>query len=503
MGKFPYKTEPLPHQREDLLKMAHLPYYAWFHPQGLGKAKIGIDNIAWLYLKGKIDAVIWMAPTGAATNFVTDELAQHMSTEVPYDLVHWQSGKMEFSVNKVRKPKPALGALLKSERLAILAINPEACLTKLGHKFMVAMLAKRRCFFNVDESSYIGIPGSKVTMRLQSYSRKAPYRRLMNGTPGAEGPLKYYSQLRFLHPSILGFSNYNDYKEFAAEWEERQIGPKDEQGNRRGIKLIATNFDGSKRWRNLEEIARRVATYSSRADKSCLKLPPKTYAKRPYALNPVHRAAYNEVLYRYYKMFDDGAFVDGSNPAVRTMRLQQIACGYVGTEPASEDADPIRILPGDNYRITVALKELVEQDNGEQTIIWARFTKDILLIEEFLRVTGRSAVTYYGGLSQARRQENKVTYQNNKAQYIIANQKAMGKSHTFTNTRHEIYYSNYFDYEWREQSEDRAHRIGQLNTVLITDIVAEGTVDGRIINALRAKKNVADVLQGDPRLDWI
>lgn len=497
MPPFPYKTDPFDHQRADLIKTAALPFWAWFHPQGTGKAKIAIDNTAYLFLKEKIDALIFIAPTGAATNFVTDELPTHMSAEVPYDVVLWQSGKMTQTVNKVVRPKPLLGELLKSDKLAILSINPEACLTKLGDRFVRKLLEKRRCMMIIDESTFIGVPGSRVTMRIQSYRRHTLYRRLMNGTPGAEGPLKYFSQLRFLDHRILGFNNYNDYKEFCAIWEERELGPKD---SRRVIKLIKTDINGAKCWRNLEAIAARVSKYSSRIDKSVLKLPPKLYAKRPYALNPTHRAAYNDVLYRYFTVFDSGGFVDGSNPAVRTLRLQQLACGYVGVQGTE---DPKQMLAGDNYRLTVALAELMQQSGGEQTIIWARFTLDIDLVLGWLAANGFTATRYDGTLGQEERQSNKEMYQSNMVQTMVANQKAMGKSHTFTNTRHAIYYSNYFDYEWREQSEDRGHRIGQTKNLLITDIVAEGTVDKRIINSLRAKKNVADTLQGDPRLDWI
>ena len=62
----------------------------------------------------------------------------------------------------------------------------------------------------------------------------------------------------------------------------------------------------------------------------------------------------------------------------------------------------------------------------------------------------------------------------------------------FTNASTVIYYSNDFNYGSRAQSEDRAHRIGQKDNVLYIDLEARGTVDKYIIEALRAKKDVAD-----------
>jgi SNF2 family DNA or RNA helicase len=66
-----------------------------------------------------------------------------------------------------------------------------------------------------------------------------------------------------------------------------------------------------------------------------------------------------------------------------------------------------------------------------------------------------------------------------------------------------IYYSNYFDLEPRQQSEDRPHRPGLKHNVLITDLEAEHTVDRKIINTLRNKHNVSEILTGDPHRDWI
>ena len=62
-----------------------------------------------------------------------------------------------------------------------------------------------------------------------------------------------------------------------------------------------------------------------------------------------------------------------------------------------------------------------------------------------------------------------------------------------------IYYSNSFDLETRLQSEDRCHRIGTKNNVTYIDIEAKGTIDSKIITALRDKMNLADAITKDPR----
>ena len=66
-----------------------------------------------------------------------------------------------------------------------------------------------------------------------------------------------------------------------------------------------------------------------------------------------------------------------------------------------------------------------------------------------------------------------------------------------------IYYSNGYDLEKRLQSEDRAHRIGQTKAVTYVDIIAEDTVDEKIVKALRNKINIASEVMGEELKEWI
>ena len=66
-----------------------------------------------------------------------------------------------------------------------------------------------------------------------------------------------------------------------------------------------------------------------------------------------------------------------------------------------------------------------------------------------------------------------------------------------------IYYSNGYDLEKRIQSEDRAHRIGQKKSVTYIDIIAEETVDNKIVKALRKKINIASEVMGEEIRKWI
>ena len=66
-----------------------------------------------------------------------------------------------------------------------------------------------------------------------------------------------------------------------------------------------------------------------------------------------------------------------------------------------------------------------------------------------------------------------------------------------------IYYSNSYDLEIRLQSEDRAHRIGQTNKVTYVDLVAPGTIDEKILEALRNKIDLAGKVLKEEAREWL
>jgi SNF2 family DNA or RNA helicase len=66
-----------------------------------------------------------------------------------------------------------------------------------------------------------------------------------------------------------------------------------------------------------------------------------------------------------------------------------------------------------------------------------------------------------------------------------------------------IYYSNGYDLEKRLQSEDRAHRNGQKKSVTYVDLMADDTVDEKIVEALRRKISIASEVLGEELKSWI
>jgi SNF2 family DNA or RNA helicase len=111
-------------------------------------------------------------------------------------------------------------------------------------------------------------------------------------------------------------------------------------------------------------------------------------------------------------------------------------------------------------------------------------------------VYGRAAVVeIHGDIDEKQRNINKDLFQSGKARFLVGNAATGGLGLDMTAGSIEVYYSNTFNYIDRQQSEDRAHRIGQTKQVTIIDLVARGTVDAVIIDALQQKQNLSEYVR--------
>jgi SNF2 family DNA or RNA helicase len=485
MIKFDFITKPFAHQLEALQRSCDLTSYALFMEQGTGKTKVILDNVAYLYNKGEINALIVIAPNGVHRNWVTDEAPKHLPLE-DYDTLIWRSGKSRqkgFQYN--------LNALLKSNRFVILAMNVDAVITSMGSQSLLQFLTTKKCMLVVDESTDIKSPGAKRTKKLIHLGKRAKYRRILTGTPSAESPLDLYGQFTFLDPNILGERSFFTFKHEYAIWEKVFLAGR------------SRPFERAVEYRNLDQLKEKIGPYSFRVTKDeALDLPEKLYTKRYVELSKEQARAYAQMRDLMIAELGNSEIVTADNVLAKMLRLQQIACGYVPVEVFGPEGEVIksevRDIPGKNSRLEV-LKGLIDNHDGK-AIIWARFRHDVDLIINALEC---KCVRYDGKVKEDERQKAITDFQEGDAKVFIGNPAAGGRGLTLNKASMVVFYSNYFGLETRLQAEDRAHRIGLKHPVLYVDIVAENTVDEKIVTALRNKRSLSDLITGDPTGEWI
>ena len=153
-----------------------------------------------------------------------------------------------------------------------------------------------------------------------------------------------------------------------------------------------------------------------------------------------------------------------------------------------------------------ALEELMDEHDGK-AIIWSRFRHDIKTIVAMLQKKyGKdSAAGYFGDTSDDERQRVVQDFQDptHPLKFFVGNPATAGYGLTLTEANLVVYYANDFNLETRIQSEDRAHRIGQKNPVTYVDLICEGTIDERIVKALRAKIDIGAKVLGEEAREWL
>jgi SNF2 family DNA or RNA helicase len=267
--------------------------------------------------------------------------------------------------------------------------------------------------------------------------------------------------------------------------------------------MVKRNFGGRSvqlvtSYRRLDELANKLDKFSYRVLKEdCLDLPPKVFVTRNVELSDEQKEMYKTM--KHAAIAEHNGKIMSSMSALTTLlRLHQITCGTF-----KADDDTITHLK--NNRIQ-ALMDCLEEVEGK-VIIWATYREDIKKIVESLKKAygEASTVEYHGGVDATLRQENIALFQDKKgpARYFVGNAQTGGYGITLTAANTVIYFSNSYDLEKRLQSEDRAHRIGQTGSVTYIDLVAEKTIDERIIKSLKSKINIANEIMGEDIRDWI
>jgi SNF2 family DNA or RNA helicase len=474
---YKFKTKPYKHQLTALEKSWNKDNFAYFMEMGTGKTKVLIDNLAMLYDKGKVDGALIIAPKGVIGTWYNQELPTHLPNHIENVSVLWQP-----NINKKQKEK--LDTLFETgEDLHILIMNVEAFSTEKGTEFAKKFLRSHKSLVAIDESTTIKNPKAKRTKNITDLSQLAKYRRIMTGSPVTKNPLDLYSQCEFLHPYLLDFTSYYAFRNRYAEMKTLHM-------HGRQIQVVS-------HFKNLGELSDTLKNFSYRVLKEdCLDLPDKIYIKRNISLTTEQQKVYESMKEKALAILN-GKQVTSVSALTQLMRLHQITCGhFVADDGSVQEVKSNRLNE---------LMDVLEEIEGK-AIIWAHYQHDIKkIIKSIEKVHGPgSVVDYYGLTAQEHRQPNIKKFQeNDKCRFIVGTPQTGGYGITLTQANTVVYYSNGYDLEKRLQSEDRAHRIGQKKCVTYVDIMAEDTVDEKIVKALRKKINIASEVLGEDLRDWI
>lgn len=464
IGDYQFKTKPYEHQREAMALGLKLQTFAFLMEMGTGKTKGMIDVFSRL-IQLKLITGAFIVTKKAVMYTWQREIAAH--SPLP----------PEQRVSVVLTGSTVLKAKLLSHyaHTAQFFITNYETLLALGDE-MCALAQTRAMGAALDESTAIKTHSSRAAKEAHKLAPFCPYRYIMTGTPITQGPLDAFSQFKFLNPEILGHHNYfsfkNEYAIFGGFKQKEIVG-----------------------YKNLERLQKRIAPWSYRVlKKDCLDIPEKTYQTHEVELSDEQRSIYRQM--REESIVEiDGKFASAPVILTKLLRLQQITSGFLPLYDDTGQEVDRKELPCAKHDAVVDLVETAVE-SGQKVIVWCRFIHDIKKMAE--RLAEHGVVLYYGEVKEDDRQLAIDRFQGDAGVRVFIGQiQTGGLGITLTAASVEVYVSNTFTLSDRLQSEDRAHRIGQKNTVTIIDVVARKTVDEFILRTLNNKKNLADVITGD------
>jgi SNF2 family DNA or RNA helicase len=478
------KTEGYSHQKEGLRRLLASPTeFALASDQGTGKTWM---LLAEFEARDDLSGALVVAPKGVHANWVRQEVPKHF--ELPITLYEWDGSA---SAKESRRRNRFIDSLDRSSGKALAAINYESLITPRGLEFARRFLASCRASIILDESHRIANPGSRISECLGRLRQLAASRRIASGTMFTNSPASLFSQYSFLRPGCLGTDSY---RSFVAEY--TQLLPPDhpivvsimnKTRARFPPQIAAKDESGRPIFRNFDRLARLAAPLTYRVNKDdVLDLPPKVRQVYSYKLSPRHMRAYELAAKDLQLDFGDGRAVTSFEESSRAMKLRQVLSGFALIDGEARQFD----APSDKIRL---FESIIESDPFTPTIIWVAFREEVSLLDALLRKACPTAgvVSYYGDTSDEDRAEAIRKFQTGSARFFIAHPAAAGTGLTLTAARRNIYFSNTYSRVLRAQSEDRSHRIGTNGSVLFIDLVAERTIEAKILDALVHKNDAA------------
>ena len=473
--RYKYKSKPFAHQKKALEMSWDKEVFAYFMEMGTGKSKVLIDNIAMLYNAGKINGALIVAPKGVYKNWFDSEIPNHMPDYIEKKVGLWRTKPDAPDL----KPLFATGA-----ELHILIMNVEAFSTKKGMQFAEKFLSSHNTLMGIDESTTIKNPAAKRTKNIVSLRPLTKYRRILTGSPVTKSPLDLFTQCYFLDPYLLDQSSYYVFRTRYAVCRKINVSG-------RQVEIVVG-------YRNLAELSEKLKPFSYRVLKDdCLDLPKKTFMKRTVELTDEQKKVYKQMKQEAIA-FLNGKMVTSATVITQLMRLHQITCGHFKSNDGT-------VQDLKNNRVA-ELMDILEEVEGK-AVIWAHYRHDIEKIVEAIskKYGENTVVTYFGDTSTDDRQKaiKRIQDKESPVRFIVGTPQTGGYGITLTGASTMIYYSNGYDLEKRMQSEARIDRIGQEKPMTYIDIMAEDTIDDKIVKSLRNKVNIATEIMGEELKAWI
>ena len=239
-------------------------------------------------------------------------------------------------------------------------------------------------------------------------------------------------------------------------------------------------------------IANALSQHAVQARKEeCIDLPPLHRIPVHVELGADQRKAY-DMMKKEYVAEVSGKVITAEFAMTKTLRMQQILAGFIPYEgEEKQETQWCKEIP----RLK-ALEDLLEAIGGQKTIVWTNFKPTYKRIGDLCSSLDLLPEFITGDQSASEKQQALDNFCRGTSNVLIANPAAGGAGINITEAKYAIYYTRNYSLEQFLQSEARNYRAGSTMHSSVTHyhLVATGTLDEVIADALLAKQSVADAV---------
>ncbi|NOY93442.1 MAG: DEAD/DEAH box helicase [Deltaproteobacteria bacterium] len=321
----------------------------------------------------------------------------------------------------------------------------------------------------LDEAQAIKNPRSRT--HLAARSLEASHRLCLTGTPVENHLGELWALFDFVSPGFLGSAQHFKH------WYRQPI----EQ---------AADTE------RLSVLRERVKPYLLRRMKSQVakELPPKTQVLVPVELTGKQRELYEHIRVAAHAQVrrtiaKNGLAASAVSILGALTKLRQVCC-----DPRLVKLDAARFVreSAKHERLMRLLEEQLAA--GHRALVFSQFTSMLALISESLEQRGVRHLVLTG---QSRKRQDLVdAFEAGQADVFLISLKAGGTGLNLVSADTVIHYDHWWNPQAQAQATDRAYRIGQTRPVFVHDLYVAGSVEERMLELQRRKRDLADAILG-------
>jgi SNF2 family DNA or RNA helicase len=167
-------------------------------------------------------------------------------------------------------------------------------------------------------------------------------------------------------------------------------------------------------------------------------------------------------------------------------RLRQACCNPRLIDPAT---------PIPSAKLNTFLDIVDElRENGHRALVFSQFVTHLTIVRQALDERGISYRYIDGSTAVKERQKQVDAFQNGEGELFLISLKAGGLGLNLTAADYVIHLDPWWNPAVEDQASDRAHRIGQQRPVTIYRLVAQNTIEEKIIQLHSRKRELAESL---------